>query len=161
MTLESGTALVLRSAGLEDLDYITGAEAETAAISFGQEETSNKTRSRHQRLERALETGNILMAELAGRVVGYYWIEAASDGVPFLVDFYVDPAVRGQSIGDRLLRRAVSSCARSGARVLRLAISDRNTASVRFFTRNGAICKDIVPSKDRLREYELTLEGFA
>ncbi len=158
VSAETPKACVLRSGRVQDRSYILQAEEETAAISFRQEQTALETQSRIRRLDLALESGSIVVAEGAGRIAGYCWIEKTVGGIWFLVDFYVDRTFRNSGVADWLLRCGISARVRAEAKVLRLVISDHNDSARRFFARHGALCKDEVASGE-LREYELPLEG--
>ena len=84
----------------------------------------------------------VLVAELAGTVIGYAWagIEGYDNmslrgpaGV--LYDIVVDPAHRGQGIGQRLLDSALATLAQRDTRRVVLSTAARNESAQRLFVR--------------------------
>jgi ribosomal protein S18 acetylase RimI-like enzyme len=86
----------------------------------------------------------ILVAELAGSVVGYVYagIEPHSwkelrDKAGFVHDIVVDEAARGRGIATRLLEEAARFLDERGAPRLMLWSAERNVAAQRLFARLG------------------------
>jgi len=86
----------------------------------------------------------LLVAEGPGGVVGYAY--AVLEGLDFMAlrgpagvlhDLAVDPGVRGQGIGRRLLEAAVAALAARGAPRVVLSAAARNEAARRLFERAG------------------------
>ncbi len=79
-----------------------------------------------------------LLAMAGGRAVGMVsGVPGPSDGMAELISMWVGPAARGQGVGDLLVRAVGEWAERSGARVLRLAVSVVNTRAIELYRRNG------------------------
>lgn len=87
-------------------------------------------------------SGNIVVAEQDGRVVGFY----ALDGRPphgELAALFVDPAAIGQGVGAHLLRHALRSAVSRGFESLTL---DSDPGAEPFYSHHGAVRIGEVPS---------------
>ena len=88
-------------------------------------------------------TGFAEVAEVDGRLVGMaFWYITFStwsgrNGV-WLEDFYVDPAVRGQGLGNRLLTRLARICVLRGYPRLEWWVLDWNQSAIDFYEARGA-----------------------
>ncbi|OCP00586.1 MULTISPECIES: GNAT family N-acetyltransferase [unclassified Ensifer] len=82
------------------------------------------------------------VAEAGGELVGlclYFPIFSTWRGRPgvFVQDLYVDEGLRGQGIGERMLREAASWSKARGGDYLRLTVDAENFAAQRFYERLG------------------------
>lgn len=86
----------------------------------------------------------VMVAELEGSVVGYTY--AGIEGVDYmalrgpagaLYDIVVDPAHRGQGVGQALLEGTLSALAKRGAPRVVLSTAKKNAAAQRLFARAG------------------------
>lgn len=88
-------------------------------------------------------TGFAEVAEIDGRLVGMaFWYVTFStwsgcNGI-WLEDFYVDPAVRGQGLGNLLLKRLARVCALRGYPRLEWWVLDWNQGAIDFYEARGA-----------------------
>ena len=86
----------------------------------------------------------LFVAEQDGATVGYAFVrmgaasleELRSSGA-WLHDLYVDPAVRGKSIGRQLLEAAINAARGLGSSSLMLSVSTRNKRAHRLFEEVG------------------------
>ncbi len=86
----------------------------------------------------------VLVAERAGEVVGYAyaglepmdWMQLRAP-CGFLHDVFVDPAERGQGIGERLVRESIAWLASKGQPRAVLWTAEGNDAAHRLFARLG------------------------
>ena len=86
---------------------------------------------------------DVLLAELAGRPVGFALVFPVystfkTERCLHLEDLFVEPAVRGQGIGEALLRRVAALAAERGCARLQWCVLDWNAAAIRFYERMGA-----------------------
>lgn len=93
--------------------------------------------------ERA-ENGSILVAEVDGAVVGFAYFEYESTlyaelatKVLCLHDIYVDPAARGQGVGDALIEGVRTEASRRRATKVLLSVAIQNAEGHRLFERKG------------------------
>lgn len=104
-----------------------------------------------QRLERLCQSdrGTVLVAELAGKIVGFCTVYLDVESVRFgqrswLNDMAVDPHARSRGIGSALLASARTWAREQGAAVLQLDSSAARTDAHRFYRREQpsfeAIC---------------------
>ncbi|HEV7310824.1 GNAT family N-acetyltransferase [Ensifer sp.] len=82
------------------------------------------------------------VAEVDGELVGlclYFPIFSTWRGRPgvFVQDLYVDQRLRGQGVGERLLRAAASWSKARGGDYLRLSVDVENLGAQRFYERLG------------------------
>lgn len=86
----------------------------------------------------------VLVADRGGAVVGYVY--AANEGPDYMAlrgpagvlnDIVVDPAHRGQGIGQRLLEAVCAELKRRGAPRIVLSTAEGNVAAQRLFARAG------------------------
>jgi L-2,4-diaminobutyric acid acetyltransferase len=80
-------------------------------------------------------TDTCVVAEVSGHIVGYvsgYRLPRAPDTL-FVWQVAVDPAYRGQSLGNRMLRHLLSRDSCQKVRWLETTITPGNTASLRMF----------------------------
>lgn len=68
----------------------------------------------------------------------------------YVVDLFVDPAARGQRVGQRLLRMSAERFAARGASFIKLEVDEANAGAQRFYARLGFSKKD----EDRLHILE-------
>lgn len=68
----------------------------------------------------------------------------------YVVDLFVEPAARGQHVGERLLRLSARRFAARGAGFIKLEVDDVNTGAQRFYARLGFSRK----TEDRLHILE-------
>jgi ribosomal protein S18 acetylase RimI-like enzyme len=90
----------------------------------------------------ARPTIEILVAEIGGRLVGYlihqdtYSTWRGVNGL-FVVDLFVDPALRGRRIGESLMAAAAKRGIEKDAHFMRLDIDADNDGGARFYQRLG------------------------
>ena len=97
-----------------------------------------------QRAEIAAAGSIMLIAEEAGRVVGYLHIVpspipacvSGPDAVE-LKRLYVDPARHGGGTGKRLLDKGLALAGAAGARTVWLGVWEHNTRAQKFYRREG------------------------
>lgn len=89
-------------------------------------------------------SASLLVAELAGRVVGYAALWFVTDEAE-LGDLAVLPEERGRGIGRWLLDRAMEEAAGRGARQLYLEVRESNEAARRMYERAGFSVAGIRP----------------
>ncbi len=86
----------------------------------------------------------VLVAERGGDVVGYAY--AAAEGTDYMTlrgpagvvhDLIVDPAQRGQGVGQALLDAALAALSERGAPRVVLSTAERNDSAQRLFARAG------------------------
>jgi ribosomal protein S18 acetylase RimI-like enzyme len=68
----------------------------------------------------------------------------------YVVDLFVDPAARGQRVGQRLLRMSAERFAARGASFIKLEVDEANAGAQRFYARLGFSKKN----EDRLHILE-------
>lgn len=78
-------------------------------------------------------------AELAGMLV-YYFIPFTATAQPtlYMKELYVQERVRGQGVGEELMRAAAQQAVRHGCGAMKWTVADWNTAGQRFYERLGA-----------------------
>ncbi len=86
----------------------------------------------------------VLIAEADGAFAGmclYFPVFSTWMGRPgvYVQDLFVDPAFRGRTIGERLLRRTAARCRQGGGFYLRLSVDTGNAAAIRFYERMGVV----------------------
>lgn len=81
--------------------------------------------------------GEVLVAELDGRVVGCVALRPAADGVYELSKMAVDPALRGRGVGRRVITAAVERARELGATSLFLGSSTRLAPAVHLYESVG------------------------
>lgn len=86
----------------------------------------------------ALPGSHNVVAVLDGRPVGVARGVPGADGHE-LRSVWVSPEARGHGVGDRLLTEIEGWAARSGARVLRLAVFAGNAPAVALYERHGYV----------------------
>lgn len=79
-----------------------------------------------------------------GTPVGMIWLQASHHPVTEIPDFLVvnlavEPAVRGQGVGKRLLETAQAYCTAEGVQRLRLFVSATNAAALELYTAMGFV----------------------
>jgi ribosomal protein S18 acetylase RimI-like enzyme len=84
----------------------------------------------------------ILLASVSGRAVGFTQLYPLFSSVTMerlwqLNDLFVDPAVRGQGVGEALLQRAASFSRAMGAKGLTLETGAENLGAQRLYERMG------------------------
>lgn len=117
-----------------------------------------------ERLRRAIFGENAfveaLIAEHEGFYAGYALFFAhfssfrAQPGY-YLDDLYVDPAFRGEGVGEALLRRIALLGAARGFERIDLQVLDWNAAAIRFYEKLGAV------RNDEERHFKFAGEAFA
>jgi len=106
----------------------------------------------------AADLVSVTVAEADGRLCGAclslmtYSTFRAAKGM-YVVDLFVPAELRGQQIGERLLRHAAAEAARKGARFVKLEVDTSNLGGARFYERLGFTRKDedrlyVLESKD-------------
>jgi len=145
----------LRAATADDLGVIAEAQEETARVTRGRAPREDERDERARATAEGVERGEVVLADDGGAVVGYCWVTERA-GAPFVVDIHVTPSARRRGVAGRLLAAALEPWIRGGATEARLAIADRNDASVRFFAARGASAVG-EPSADGVRDYVLPL----
>lgn len=99
----------------------------------------------------AIDLVNVSVAEADGKLCGAclslmtYSTFRAAKGM-YVVDLFVPSELRGQKIGQRLLRHAAADAARKGACFIKLEVDTTNLGAARFYERLGFARKD----EDRL-----------
>lgn len=101
-----------------------------------------------------LEAGDLVdvsVAEAGSKLCGAclslmtYSTFRAAKGL-YVVDLFVPAEMRGQNIGQHLLRHAARAAGKRGARFIKLEVDESNTGAARFYERLGFARKD----EDRL-----------
>ena len=83
------------------------------------------------------ETGVLFnVADAGGRVVGYTVVWTAADEAE-LANIAVDPDVRGQGVGRRLLDQAMAAARARGAAVMFLEVRESNAAARALYAQRG------------------------
>lgn len=82
------------------------------------------------------QSATLLVAETAGKVVGYAALWFAAEEAE-LGDLAVLPELRGRGFGRRLLDGALAEAARRGARQVYLEVRESNVAARRLYERAG------------------------
>lgn len=81
----------------------------------------------------------------------------------YIVDLFVDGAMRGQNIGLKLLRESARRAAQRGARFIKLEVDHANPGAARFYSRLGFAKKDedrlFILEQDRLGEFIAAGDG--
>jgi len=70
---------------------------------------------RRERIARGVDAGEIRIAEVDGRIVGYALLAGSFFGRPFIELVVIDPSCRGRGVGPVLIRSIEASC--SGGRL--------------------------------------------
>jgi len=105
--------------------------------------TTDDTESWEKRLHSQLGRNQVLVAKDARGIQGFCGFIDHADrsfvppGIAFLVDLYVAPAVRGQSLGVTLLRHLVERAAGEGYAGVWTNTDESNRPARRCFTRAG------------------------
>lgn len=79
----------------------------------------------------------LLIAGIDGRPVGCGGYVTAAPGLAEVVRFFVDPAVRGQGVGSRLLSGVLDRAAAAGLPRARLETARFLTDAIRLYRRHG------------------------
>lgn len=91
--------------------------------------------------EQLIETNEpVLVADADGRFAGFAWMlrRGGFGRSPYLRLIAVDPALRGQGVGEQLLKRFELLAKLSGKDAM-LLVSDFNTGAQRFYKREGYV----------------------
>jgi ribosomal protein S18 acetylase RimI-like enzyme len=96
------------------------------------------------------QTGCIYCARDAGRIVGMvsilFTVSTAEGGrAATLEDMVVDPARRGEGIGERLLTEAIHRARQAGCKRITLLTDAANESAMRFYARAGFLRSGMVP----------------
>ncbi|NIA08861.1 MAG: GNAT family N-acetyltransferase [Nitrospiraceae bacterium] len=88
------------------------------------------------------EVGDIIVARKNGDIIGMvnllYTISTAIGArVALLEDMVISPAMRGQGVGSRLIRRAIKFAKEKGCRRITLLTDNDNKRAHRFYKRQG------------------------
>lgn len=78
-------------------------------------------------------------------------------GAGFLLSMWVDPAARGRGHGDALVQAVLQWLAASGFRLVRLHVTEGNTAALELYRRNGFALSghDLRRDRDEVLELEM------
>ena len=95
-----------------------------------------------QNLRDAKGLAHVMVAENAGQLLGvclFTMTYSSWRGCPgiYISDLYVLPHVRGQKIGERLLRGTVLEAQKRGAKFVKMEVENNNLAAMRFYERLG------------------------
>jgi ribosomal protein S18 acetylase RimI-like enzyme len=96
--------------------------------------------------------GDILVAEVDGRVVGYIKVAPptplpSNAHVRQVQGLLVDPAVRGQGIGRALLDEGMALARRGGARRIWLRVLGTNPSAQRLYAARGFTVEGVLPGE--------------
>jgi predicted N-acetyltransferase YhbS/catechol 2,3-dioxygenase-like lactoylglutathione lyase family enzyme len=118
-------------AGAVHVERHTGPRAELRAL-FAEAEDSA------QQLDAYLDAGEVLVARLAGHVVGHLQLtEATRPDAGEIKNMAVDGAHRGEGIGGMLVRAAVARARAQGRSTLSVATAAADVGNLRFYQRAG------------------------
>jgi ribosomal protein S18 acetylase RimI-like enzyme len=96
---------------------------------------------------------DVLVAERAGRVVGYVRLVRPYQGLPAgdhvrqIQGLAVEPDERGHGVGRALVDAAVAEAARQGARRITLRVLGGNTAAQRLYESAGFVVEGVLPGE--------------
>lgn len=121
----------LRAFRTTDLDALLEVHNAAAAPEAGQLPTSRAA------LEKAWRGGDLWVAEVEGRVVGYGGLRPWPGAGWLQAELVVHPTWRGQGVGGTLLRRLVREARRRGATDLAAVAGDGPEGSNRFLAHYG------------------------
>lgn len=98
------------------------------------------------------EVGQLLVARREGRVLGmvnllYTFSTALGAPVAVLEDLVVDPAARGQGLGQRLLDGAIAHARRHGCKRITLLTDADNQPAQRLYRQRGFAPSPMVPMR--------------
>jgi ribosomal protein S18 acetylase RimI-like enzyme/catechol 2,3-dioxygenase-like lactoylglutathione lyase family enzyme len=118
-------------AGAVRIERHTGPRAELRAL-FEEAEDSP------QQVDAVLEAGEVLVARVAGQVVGHLQLtDATHAGASEIKTMAVDAAHRGRGIGRMLIRAAAARARTQGRATLAVATAAADVGSLRFYQRAG------------------------
>ena len=90
------------------------------------------------------ESAAVLVAEIAGRIVGFAYMEyepvlyaELATKVAWLHDIFVDPDARTSGAGHALLDAVAAEARRQGANKVLLSVAEKNENAQRFFEQYG------------------------
>ena len=83
------------------------------------------------RIEESIASGTVIVAEVAGKLVGYAVLIRGNGDVE-IDNFYVLPKFQGRGIGREIVRYISGMCSR-----IWLSCWDQNTRAIRFYTSLG------------------------
>ncbi|WP_297489198.1 ribosomal protein S18-alanine N-acetyltransferase [Thermococcus sp.] len=78
-----------------------------------------------------------LVAEYAGRIIGYIMAYMRPDLEGHIMSIAVDPNYRGKGIGSALLTEAIERLIKRGARYVGLEVRTSNTRAIKLYERFG------------------------
>ncbi|MEM7707836.1 MAG: GNAT family N-acetyltransferase [Pseudomonadota bacterium] len=130
--------LLLRQAALAEADALTSLALRSKAV-WGYDEAFMAA-CRDELLVSADDIQSagtrLTVADRAGQLAGYCWVEPVSPTVWELEALFVEPDLMGQGIGEKLFRQAVREAASNGASTLTIQ-SDPQAA--RFYEKSGCV----------------------
>ncbi|NUR71032.1 MAG: GNAT family N-acetyltransferase [Hamadaea sp.] len=136
------TTITVRQAGLADTDGVRAvglaAWPPTYVPLTGPEyvEWALATWWSIEATERGIATGDVLVAEVGGRIVGMAGL-GAKDGVPVLWKLYVLPGMQGAGVGSALMAAVFDRLRRRGDDRLRLEYLEGNERAAAFYRAHG------------------------
>ncbi len=140
----------IEQATVEDIPQL----GELLAILFTQEADFTPDRARQERGLRLIieqpEVGRIFCLRVGGRVVGMvsllFTVSTAEGGrAAWLEDMVVHPTLRGQGLGERLLRHVIAEARALGCSRITLLTDSTNSSAMRFYERAGFVRSQMVP----------------
>lgn len=155
MQNSSGNILV-RQATIADVAQLCG----LLSLLFGQEADFEPDALRQARGLRLIieqpDVGRIYCATDGDGIVGMvsilFTVSTAEGGrAAWLEDMVIQPSCRGQGIGDRLLRKAISEARAAGCTRITLLTDASNNSAMRFYGRAGFVRSEMVPFRLSLR----------
>jgi L-amino acid N-acyltransferase YncA len=137
------TEVVLREAGLADLDAVVALFLECWQVSYAAVLPPEALARMDEAAARQLWTeafgrpGTMLVADADGVVAGLARFSLPEPRRGYLGSLYVPPAQQGSGIGGALLRRAEQQLAEAGAESASLWVFSANAPSIGFYRAHG------------------------
>ncbi|MEQ5815520.1 ribosomal protein S18-alanine N-acetyltransferase [Marinobacter sp. NFXS11] len=120
----------LRQASSKDLDALVRLENRC----FSEDRLSRRSFRRFLEMPR----DRLIVAEADGDLVGYCLVlMSAATRLARIYSIAVSPAVRGQGVGEKLVREAESEAAEAGRIVMRLEVREDNRGAISLYKRLG------------------------
>ena len=120
----------LRQASSKDLDALVLLENRC----FAEDRLSRRSFRRFLEMPR----DRLIVAEADGELVGYCLIlMSAATRLARIYSIAVSPAVRGQGVGEKLVREAESEAVDAGRIIMRLEVREDNRGAINLYKRLG------------------------
>ncbi len=142
--------VIRRAAGSEDLDWVAQAHGELYSAEFGFNSEMEALVTRilsDYRNGLASATEAMWLAELNGRRVGSIGCMRVSQDIARLRVLLIDPLVRGQRLGRRLVDTCVAFARDVGYRQIVLTTSEQQGAAIRIYLQAGFRLTGAIPTR--------------